>query len=152
MADCLVDTNILVYLANGAAAEHRATTAAVTRLRLAGDRLMITAQVLFEFWSVATRPVSVNGLGWTAAETRATIDGFRARFAVLPELPDVIDAWLALVTAYDLKGKRVHDAHLLATMKANGVSRLLTLNATDFPADPAFTILTIDTSGQITSQ
>jgi predicted nucleic acid-binding protein len=122
--------------------------AAVTRLRFAGDRLAITAQVLFEFWSVATRPVSVNGLGWTAAQTRVAVDGFRGRFSVLPELPAVIDLWLDLVTAHDLKGKRVHDAHLLATMKANGVSRLLTLNTADFPPDPALTMLTVGTIGQ----
>src|SRR4051812_3633858 len=142
MADCLLDTNILIYLANSAALEHSAAIAEVARLRFAGDRLAITGQVLFEFWSVATRPVSVNGLGWTTAQARATIDGFRSRFAVLPELASVIDFWLDLVTTHDLKGKRVHDAHLLATMKANGVSRLRTLNSADFPVDPAFTILT----------
>ncbi|MBI1786444.1 MAG: hypothetical protein HYR60_02695 [Acidobacteria bacterium] len=43
---------------------------------------------------------------------------------------------------HDLKGKRIHDAHLLATMKANGVSRLLTYNAADFPAEAGFSILT----------
>jgi predicted nucleic acid-binding protein len=53
----------------------------------------------------------------------------------------VIDVWLNLVEMHDLKGKRVHDAHLLATMKANGVERLLTLNVADFPSDPDFTIL-----------
>ena len=37
-----------------------------------------------------------------------------------------------LVAAHDLKGKRVHDAHLLATMKANGIGRPLTFNIGDF--------------------
>jgi hypothetical protein len=47
-----------------------------------------------------------------------------------------------LVVAHSLKGKRIHDAHLLATMKANGVSRLLTCNAADVPPDSDITILT----------
>lgn len=141
MAYCLLDTNILLYLANSAASEHAAAKGAVTRMLAAGDRLAVAAQVLFEFWSVATRPVSANGLGWTAPQTRTAIDGFRGRFALLAEPPEVIDLWLDLVATHDLKGKRVHDAHLLATMKANGVARLVTFNVDDFPTDPAFTVL-----------
>lgn len=141
MAACVLDTNILLYLANTAASEHGPAKASVSRMLAAGDRLAIAAQVLFEFWSVATRPVSANGLGWTGPQARAAIDGFRGRFAILAEPPEVIDLWLELVETHDLKGKRVHDAHLLATMKANGVAQLLTLNVTDFPADPAFAIM-----------
>ena len=141
MASCLLDTNILLYLASRAAPEHEAAKGTVARMLAAGDRLAIAAQVLFEFWSVATRPVLANGLGWNAQQSRAAIDDFRGRFDVLAEPPEVIDLWLDLVATYDLKGKRVHDAHLLATMKANGISRLLTFNVTDFPSDPAFTIL-----------
>jgi predicted nucleic acid-binding protein len=141
MAYCLLDTNILLYLANSAAPEHAAAKSTVTRMLAAGDRIVIAAQVLFEFWSVATRPASANGLGWTAPLTRTAVDGFRARFALLSEPPEVIDLWLDIVETHDLKGKRVHDAHLLATMKANGVSRLLTLNVGDFPVDPGISIL-----------
>ena len=49
-----------------------------------------------------------------------------------------------MVVSHDLKGKRIHDAHLLATMKANGVSRLLTCNAADFPAESGISIITSD--------
>jgi predicted nucleic acid-binding protein len=107
----------------------------------AGDRLVIAAQVLFEFWSVATRPVSANGLGWTTPQARTAVAGFRGRFTLLAEPPEAIDLWLDLVATHDLKGKRVHDAHLLATMKANGIERLLTFNVGDFPTDPGYTIL-----------
>jgi predicted nucleic acid-binding protein len=144
MAACLLDTNILLYLANPSAPEHAAAKATVTRMLAAGDQLTIAAQVLYEFWSVATRPVAVNGLGWTVAQTRTAVDGLRGRFAVLAEPPDVVDYWLDLVVLHDLKGKRVHDAHLLATMKANGITRLLTLNVSDFPAVSGLTILTPD--------
>jgi len=97
---------------------------------LGGDeRLVVAAQVLFEFWSVATRPVVANGLGWSAARARSEVDAIRSRFRVLEEPPAVVDLWLDIVVAHDLKGKRIHDAHLLATMKANGVTRLLTCNS-----------------------
>jgi predicted nucleic acid-binding protein len=61
---------------------------------------------------------------------------------VLQEPPAVVDLWLDIVVARRLIGKRIHDAHLLATMKANGVSRLLTCNTADFPAESGISILT----------
>ena len=68
----------------------------MVRILADGGRLTVAAQVLFEFWSVATRPVSANGLGWTVAQTRLAIDGFRTRFFVLEETPEVVDLWLLL--------------------------------------------------------
>ena len=67
--------------------------------------------MLFEFWSVATRPVGANGLGWSTAQARAEVDTIRARFLVLEEPPAVVDLWVEIVTRYELKGKRTHDAH-----------------------------------------
>ena len=141
-AACLLDTNILLYLVNPAAPEHSAAKAAVAGLLAEGERLAVAAQVLFEFWSVATRPVAVNGLGWPVVQARAEVDTIRGRFFVLEEPPAVVDLWLEIVTAYELKGRRIHDAHLLATMKANGVTRLLTFNTADFPAESGITLLT----------
>ena len=66
----------------------------------------------------------------------------RTRFPVLPEGPEVLDRWLEIVTAYDLKGKRIHDAHLLATLIANAVPALLTANPKDFPLVPNIALLT----------
>jgi predicted nucleic acid-binding protein len=88
------------------------------------------------------RPVVANGLGWPVLRARAEVDAIRSRFRVLEEPPAVVDLWLDMVVAHDLKGKRIHDAHQLATMKANGVFRLLTCNATDFPPEPGIAILT----------
>ncbi len=103
--------------------------------------IAICPQVLFEFWSVATRPISANGLGWSVEQAQAEVETIRGRFVLLEEPPAVIDLWLDIVVARKLKGKRIHDAHLLATMKANGVDLLVTFNAADFPVDPGITIL-----------
>jgi predicted nucleic acid-binding protein len=142
MTACLLDTNILLYLANPEAREHPAAKAAVAHLLSGDERPVVAAQVLFEFWAVATRPVVANGLGWSVARARAEVDAIRSRFQVLEEPPAVVDIWLDMVVAHDLKGKRIHDAHLLATMKVNGVSRLLTCNAADFPPETDISILT----------
>jgi predicted nucleic acid-binding protein len=107
-----------------------------------GVRPAFSSQVVYEFWSVATRPAAANGLGWPVSDARRAIGGFRREFDVLHDPPEVLDLWLELVVAHELKGKRIHDAHLLATMKANGVTRLLTCNATDFPVESGVSILT----------
>ena len=96
------------------------------RILADGGRLTVAAQVLFEFWSVATRPVSANGLGWTVAQTRLAIDGFRTRFFVLEETPEVVDLWLDLVVSNALKGKRIHDAHQADDVAADVVIQLIT--------------------------
>lgn len=142
MDSCLLDTSVLVQLVSTASEWHAAAANAVTRALASGERVMIAPQSIYEFWSVATGPIESNGLGWTLQRTRGTIETFRTRFPILPEPPEVVEIWLDLVTTRDLKGKRIHDAHLLATMKANGVTQLLTFNPTDFPAMDDLAILT----------
>jgi predicted nucleic acid-binding protein len=141
MPDCLLDTNVLIYLVSAGAPEHVAATAAVGRILASGAKAVIAAQSIYEFWSVATRPVTANGLGWTVERTRSTVGTLLARFPILYEPPEVVGIWIGIVTERGVKGKRVHDAHLLATMKANGVSHLLTFNASDFPAMDDLAIL-----------
>jgi len=49
--------------------------------------MMMAHQSIVEFWSVATRPFSANGLGLTIEDARFELDGFRKPFRLLPELP-----------------------------------------------------------------
>jgi len=48
---------------------------------------------------------------------------------------------LTLVKTHDIKGKKVHDARLVATMHAHGVTFLLTFNTDDFKGYPNITLL-----------
>ena len=140
MAIWLLDTNILLHLVSGTSPRHAASSGAVERMVLRDERPAYCMQTLCEFWSVATRPSAVNGLGWPVPDVCRAIDAFRRDFEPLQDSPEVMDRWLDLVTRYGLKGKRVHDAHLLATMMANGVTNLLTCNGADFPAVDGITI------------
>lgn len=129
-----LDSNVLVYLVNVTSPYHDICQSALEALIERGDQPVIPAQVLFEFWCVATRPAEVNGLGWSVSDAVEAIARFRDEFKVLADPANVLDVWLELVVANNLKGKRVHDAHLFATLRANGVAHLLTLNPGDFPA------------------
>ena len=39
---------------------------------------------------------------------------------------------MELVSQYKLKGKRIHDANVAATMVENGLSQLVTINGKDY--------------------
>src|SRR5258707_14932243 len=95
----LLDTSILVRLANTTDAQHARAVQAVLELHRRGEVLHIAPQVLIEFRNVPTRPKSANGAGLSIvdAETHATT--FEAKFPLLAETPAIFTAWKAFVGA-----------------------------------------------------
>jgi predicted nucleic acid-binding protein len=128
----LLDTSLLVRLANSADAQHSTAVTAVLELHRRGEALHVTPQVLVEFRSVATRPVESNGLGLSPADAAAQSAGFEAAFGLLVETLDVYPAWKQVVDGLGIIGKQVHDARLVAVCHVHGVSHLLTFNAAHF--------------------
>lgn len=132
MTPYLIDTNLLVRVADGNSATHLLAIEAIEKLLNQQHKVYITGQNLIEFWAVATRPLEVNGLGWTTQQTETVITQFLNRFRFLDDTPAIFSNWRSLVTAYDIKGKRTHDARLIAVMLAHEVTHLLTFNTDDF--------------------
>jgi predicted nucleic acid-binding protein len=64
MTRYLIDTNVLLRSAVNTSARNPAAAGAITILLARHDELLLAPQVLMEFWSVATRPIDVNGIGW----------------------------------------------------------------------------------------
>jgi predicted nucleic acid-binding protein len=128
----LLDTNVVARLAAAADPQHSTVKNAVVALHARGDALVLAPQVLFEFWVVATRPVEVNGFGWSAIDTSSAIRGLQAQFTTYDDGLPVLERWLKLVEAHGVLGKRAHDAHLIAFMLVHGVPNVLTLNTGDF--------------------
>jgi predicted nucleic acid-binding protein len=141
MIKYLLDTNILLRVADSSAPTHNLAIDAIKEILKLGNKCVITAQVLVEFWVVATRPLEVNGLGWTPEQTRKKINQIIAQFILLEETSDIFFYWLQLVTDYNIKGKRTHDIRLLAVMKTHNITHLLTLNPKDFIQLPEITII-----------
>ena len=68
----LLDTNLLVRLANKTHPTYTVSRSAIQTLLTRGGRIIIVPQNLYEFWAVATRapgvpPTGQNGLGMTPA-------------------------------------------------------------------------------------
>lgn len=130
--DVLVDTSVLVRLANLADPLSGVAADAVLRLRQRGATLHVAPQCLVEFRTVATRPASANGLGLSVQQSDAQEATVLASFALLPETPAIFPAWRALVAALGVIGKQVHDARLVATCHAHAVPAILTFNVDHF--------------------
>jgi len=127
----LVDTNVLLRLAQPHHPSAPLAARALRVLRAGNESLHITQQNLVEFWAVATRPSDANGLGLTTEQAAAEVDALKRLFVLLPELP-LQDAWERLVADYRVSGKNVHDARLVAAMVAHGIESILTFNPQDF--------------------
>lgn len=141
MTRYLLDTNVVMRFCNASDVQHRLATDAISRLLAQEDECLLTAQVLVEFWVVATRPIDVNGLGWTVEQARSTIDQLRDRFPLLEETPQIFPTWLNLVANSRVVGKRTHDIRIIATMLAHGITHLLTFNPTDFAITSSITVI-----------
>ena len=127
----LLDTNILLRLAQPYHPSAPVAARALKALRLSNETLPITQQNIVEFWAVTTRPIDANGLGFTTQQAAEEIGALRRLFLLLPELP-LQDAWERLVVENRVSGKNTHDARLVAAMVVHGIESILTFNTRDF--------------------
>lgn len=128
----LVDTNLLLRLAEPKHPMYSTVLNATDLLRKRGELLHIVPQNLIEFWAVATRPPISNGLGMTVDKAADELIKLKTLFVLLSDESSVFSEWEKLVVQHRVSGKQAHDARIAAAMKVNGVTHLLTFNTDDF--------------------
>ncbi|MCY7376813.1 MAG: type II toxin-antitoxin system VapC family toxin [Pyrinomonadaceae bacterium] len=128
----LLDTNILLRLIELAHSQHRETIEALKKLRRRNCTFYILLQNVSEFWNVGTRPTDKNGLGLSIARADSHLSRFERLFTILPDTKDVYKNWRELVVNHSVSGVKVHDAKIVAAMKAHNIQNLLTFNVKDF--------------------
>ena len=128
----LVDTNLLLRLAEPKHPMYSIVLNATDVLRTRGELLGIVPQNLIEFWAVATRPRVNNGLGMTIDKATTELMSLQALFVLLLDEPSIFSEWEKLVIQHRVSGKQAHDARIIAAMKVHGVTHLLTFNTDDF--------------------
>ena len=138
----LVDSNLLLRLTNAADPQFQLARDAVTKLLQRSDNLCLVPQCIYEFWVVATRPVVVNGLGFTPAHAQSEIAAIKKSYFLLDETPQFFLAWEVLIAAHAIIGKNSHDTRLVAAMVVHGITHLLTFNQQDFQRFTNITVLT----------
>lgn len=140
----LVDTNVLLRFAERTHPLHLSARTAVRKLRRGGHQLRVASQNCIEFWNVATRPADKNGLGLTPADADRLLRLIERLFPRLSDVPAMYPEWRRLVVTFGVSGVQVHDARLIAVMKTNGVTHLLTFNADDFSRYTSEGVVAVD--------
>ena len=129
----LLDTGILLRVADRRDDQHETAFRAVQTLIRRGEELLITTQNVAEFCNVATRPVDNNGLGLPPADALDLIQvEIEPICSALPEPAPVYEELKRLIATYGVVGKQVHDARLVAMMIVWQIENVLTLNDRDF--------------------
>ena len=128
----LVDTNVLVRSVERAHPLMRISRDALRHLYEGNHELCITPQIVGEFWNVCTRPAAQNGLGNDVATADRLVSRIETLFTLLPDSLESFREWRALLVRHEVRGAKVHDAHLVASANVHGVSNLLTFNTADF--------------------
>lgn len=121
-----VDTNVLLSATAPARVLHRQALAVLDEWPRTGVELCLSGQVVREYLVVATRPLSVNGLGLSVSDAVGNIEAVLARARLLDEHGRVTTRLLELVGQARTNGKRIHDANVVATAMEHGVGKLVT--------------------------
>lgn len=128
----LVDSNILLRMFRPEDNSYQPIQKSIEVLLGRQAELLVATQNMLEFWSVATRPIAANGFGFGAEQAAKLLTRILGFFQLAPSsLADFL-IWRRLVKDFRVAGTQVHDAHLCATMIANDMSFILTLNDRDF--------------------
>ncbi len=138
----LLDTNVLLRVLNSSHPDYLLIRQALDELVAAQHDLVVVPRNLYEYWVVATRPVSVNGFGLTSVEANLNIDRAIAIFHLLMDERGIFLPWKSLVSTCSVTGKNGHDARLVAAMVRHGVSHLITFNTSDFEKYPMIKAVT----------
>lgn len=128
----LLDTSVLIRLANRNDSQYTVAASAILALHKRNEVLHVAPQNLIEFRNVATRPVTLNGLGLSLPEAEAQAADFEKAFPLLEETPAIFPCWKSIVQSLGIFGKQVHDARLVAICHAHQVGQLLTFNVVHF--------------------
>lgn len=126
-----IDTNILIYANVATAPLHQQALNAIRTAHQAERPLWISRQVLREFVATRTRPQTFARP--SAPET--TIERVRyleEHFLVGDDTAVVTKYLVKLMREFQIGGKQVHDANIVATMQAYDIPALLTHNTKDF--------------------
>ncbi|TVR54425.1 MAG: PIN domain-containing protein [Puniceicoccaceae bacterium] len=129
-----VDTNVLLAATDTDRSKHADARAFFEAVLPGTWRAFASSQVLREYLVVATLPIESNGLGLPPADACQNVRAFQQLVQILPEGQESQDRLTALIRHHGLRGKRIHDANLVAVMDTHGLVQIKTYNGQDFSA------------------
>ncbi len=131
VAKAFVDTNILLRAMIPRMNRHTEAEELVQRMWGSSVELCINRQVIREYIVQATHPNNLNP-ALTISQVMNQMEIITSLFRVADETVAVTNHLFQLLKTYPTLGKQIHDANLVATMLANQIDTLLTMNVSDF--------------------
>ena len=128
---CLIDTNVLVYATVEGSPWYAEARRWLARLQRDGSSLYITTQIYREYLVVLTRG-EVFEQTFTPDEAVQILSTLSTSVTLLGETSRSFETFQDLVLRYQVRGKQVHDANIVAVMVDQGVRHLVTYNQDDF--------------------
>jgi predicted nucleic acid-binding protein len=125
-----LDTNILVYLTSQESPFHLRVLEKVKEL-IDKYEIWISRQVLREYAVVMTNS-SLLQKPLSSVEVEKDMEKWANIFRVADEIEETTINLRELIVLYDIKGKNIHDANIIATMKTYNIESLFTLDSKDF--------------------
>ena len=120
------DTNVLLCAIDRSRPHHDRALRVLNDWPASGIDLHVSGQVLRELLAVSTRPPEVNGLGLDRRRAVQNARAIAARSTIVDEHRGVSQRLLKLLDVTDCRGKRVHDANIVATMLEHGLTKIVT--------------------------
>jgi predicted nucleic acid-binding protein len=140
-ARAFVDTNVLLRALMPQLPLHKPCEALIQKMWTDSVELWINRQIIREYLVQALHPNTFSP-PLTVAQVTPQISLITALFRTADETHQTTSELLRLLQMYEIRGKQVHDANLVATMKVYGIETLLTLNIGDFKRfEPAISII-----------
>jgi predicted nucleic acid-binding protein len=128
-----LDSGILLRLVDEDDSQHALVENVIGMLGNRRESIVVTTQNIAEFWNVATRPIANNGLALAPAKVVQLYENtIEPNCAVLTEAESLPNEFKRLLATYNVAGKQVHDARLVAMMLTWQVDKTLTLNERNF--------------------
>ena len=128
---CVVDTNVLIYSTVSGNPWHDEARNWLTGLHEDGFGLCVTTQILREYLVVLTR-VSVFETSFTVDQAIRELEAILPTLTVFGESDRSAALLRNLISRYDVRGKQIQDANIVAAMITEGVDTLVTYNPGDF--------------------
>ncbi len=125
------DTNILVYSRIAQSSFRADALAMLSDLDAAGHPLWISRHILREYLVTMSRPGTL-AVPPPMPSLIGDVRFFESKFLIAEDGPTVTSSLLHLLSSVACSGLQIHDANIVATMLAHGISKLLTHNVADF--------------------
>ncbi len=143
-----IDTNILVYANIIETPFHSIALKSLEKIDNQYENLWISRQILREYISAVTKvDPAIKPLPIPLIVERICL--FENTFSIAEDDAKVTSNLLSILEKVIIRGRKIHDANIVATMMAHNISTLITQNKKDF--ERFSSIITIFTMEEILS-